>query len=484
MGKVYSQLINRFDGGMSNDKRSKDYSKYALARNFDAFTYPHKLVPSDGITESAGSYKTKHIRSFLYNQSVTGVGSGLLDAVVWGLGDHWRSGGDDDAEVFYYNAGWNDYTKSYSTVGSSLANIFFFYKGYIYMARDATKLMRFDTNNSDAFNEDWNNLQYTYFIAHPVLHPLDDCAYFFGDNYVHQLNNTVWDDNVLTLPGTMMIKSACPYLNYLALGVETINDKDKKSIVYLWDRDSSLEELSARIDFGNGSLKHLFVLDNKLMAVIDNFPYLEIKQISGNYGITINRLKSTGTSMGTWVNTNQILGDKFYFPMDLDGDQGDRFGIWSIDSSGRINLEFVIDGATQINGIYNTGNQWWISYDSDYKVFYSDSAGTKQTSVYETLIIGEGAQNNKLSSVGVMTEPLAATGSYITLKYKLKESDSWTTIFSKGTANDIWHEAINIESTGATLPEFRELFLRAESTYGDAITGIFYKAETKDDNLN
>jgi len=69
------------------------------------------------------------------------------------------------------------------------------------------------------------------------------------------------------------------------------------------------------------------------------------------------------------------------------------------------------------------------------------------------------------------------------LKYKKDAETSFTTIFTHNTDDSLFHEAVNIESSGATLPEFRELSLRIESTGGAVITGYWAQAEHKPDGL-
>ena len=55
MGKQKEITINTFDRGMSNDLRSKDNRKFALASHFDAFSFPHKLVPRPGFATNTGT---------------------------------------------------------------------------------------------------------------------------------------------------------------------------------------------------------------------------------------------------------------------------------------------------------------------------------------------------------------------------------------------------------------------------------------------
>jgi len=79
-----------------------------------------------------------------------------------------------------------------------------------------------------------------------------------------------------------------------------------------------------------------------------------------------------------------------------------------------------------------------------------------------------------------MTEALPTNGQ-IVLKYR-KDKDlvdgAWTTIFTEATDDSIEFDAINI--SGATLPEYKEIQFRIESTGGAVITGLKWKAEIID----
>jgi len=56
-------------------------------------------------------------------------------------------------------------------------------------------------------------------------------------------------------------------------------------------------------------------------------------------------------------------------------------------------------------------------------------------------------------------------------------------IMTHSTDDAVKHSAINIESTGATLPQFNEIQFRIESTGGAVITGLKFKYEDIDDDL-
>lgn len=504
MRKIYQQIINRFDGGVAEDKRSTDYSKFSLTKHFDTFTYPHKLVPQLRTKAVSGEDKTKDMVRFVYAPRsgstyklfLLGVASGTLTQ----LGVYMTDGGTASLETPTNNEG--------SQV-NRCEDIFFYYKSYIYMYSNGVNLSRFDVTSSGAFSNTYQTIAYTIgqTQCEPVHHPTDDCAYFFTDNLVLRLNNTSWDGTVLTLPSNETIVAATDYGNFLAIGTITKGTFAVKSKVYLWDRDSSLATISAMINLGDGVLGHLAVLDDRLIAVISGYSNstfsnkrsrLSIRQIIGSSYVTLNEI--TTDSLGTMglPNTRVIRNNKLYFPAEasLRGDA--RRGIWAVDSRGRMTIEVVeeeVDSAASqtYQGIYLLGEQWWFAHSNDGSVnrtiIYDDSNDTPNysttlSSSYESLIMngGDSSATKKLLSVTVMTEPMPTAGQ-IVLKYRLNEESSWTTIFTHTTDNSISHTAINIESTGVTLPEYKEIQFQINSTGGAVVTGLKVKYELMDSDI-
>ena len=545
--------INRFDGGIANDLRIKLSNKFALTKHFDALTYPHKLVPHYKTESDKGIGKTALITKFLY--------APWLSAGAYRLYGFGVVAGSTKAKVYSYDlssfGGWGTPSKGESGLATRNTKVFFYYKNYIYMwAND--KLIRFDTTNSDNFNDNYQSIAFTN-VAQPVHHPSDDIAYFFSDNKVHSLNDTTFLPAVLTLPSDLKIVAGCPYGNYLAIACVSLRSFHQKSIVFLWDRDSSLATLTERIDFGEGEIIHIADLDNKLTAVMNYYlnsslgldkGKLLVKQAIGNKAKIINELNAddaVAEDGSIITNTDFLENDKLYFPASIPLNDDTRNGIWVLDSNGNLTLDFVeeeVDNATTktYQGIFKTGNIWWIAHSADGSINRSDDGAAYSatlTSVYESLINGGNAKLNnrltkKLKGVEVLTEPLPIAGR-ITLKYR-KDDDidggDWTTIFTQdviiagsfvigtkyritvggttdftligaadsnpgtiftatgvgtGTGRAIdrlsGHGAINIESTGATLPQYKEIQFRIESLGGAIITGLEFLSEFIDNKL-
>jgi len=508
MGKIVQQIIDRFDGGMANDLRDKNLNKFAITKHFD-LSWKHKLVPYVRTVEAeSGSIKDFEIQKFVYAKRSTGNR-------LFGLG---QNGGKADIwmvnpNVANDNIAWEEPNNNASTFNVNY-NVFFYYKDYIYMFGGGTKLIRFDTSSGSAFNDAYQSISYTN-LATPVHCLIDDIAYFFHDNKVSKLDDTSFSADVLTLPADMKIVSACMYGNYLAIGCTSLYSHER-SVVFLWDRDSSITTLSERIDLGEGKLLYLKNLNNKLIAIMQFYTFsdsflvrkgrLIVKQILGNTAYIINELnydsRTTPYFSGNYTSATIRMGTEFvkdeavYFPvmsLKINGDTHN--GIMKVDSDGRIFFDVVEEEAESTiyyHAIYALGNNWWIAHSNDgsiNRMSYSSSTNTEYSStfpsVYESLYLnfGESSITKKLLGVEVMTEALEANQSVV-VKYRKDEDllgGSWTTIMTHDTDDAISKGAINI--SGATLPQFKEIQFRLESLRGAVITAFKIKAEIIDKSL-
>ncbi len=501
--KIIQTIIDRFDGGISEDKRSKTSSKYSLTKHFDALTYPHKLVPY--YTTTNVETKSQLIKDFVFAPR---------SASTYRLFGHGTTIGGVNSCVFMIDPTDTDatwITEEVSNAGSALSRslgCFAYYKNFIYMWGGGTKLIRFQYDSGAAFNDAYQSspsIAYTT-IAKPVHHSADDILYLFSDNKVHtQTNSTTgFNEAVLTLPDIYKITCACAYGTYLAIGCVTKRTYDQQSVVYLWDRDSSLTTLTERIDFGAGALTHLACLDNKLIGVVNY--YLDdslnlykagkviVKQASGQTTITLNEMTSDSPVSAYMSISEFIENNILYIPMAIPLNGDTRNGIWAINSNGRMYIDFVeeeVDSATTktYQAIFKVAGYWWIAHSADGSInrtVTTRAYSSTMASIYESLIFnaGDSSLTKKLLGVEVMTEPLPS-GASVVLKYR-KDGDldgSWTTIFTEATDDSVSHGAVNIESSGASLSTYKEVQFRIESLGGAVITGLKIKEEIIDKNL-
>lgn len=492
MGEIKQIKITNFNGSIATDKRVRSGSKFAITSHFDAFTYPKKLVPyvkTEAIVDSNAFWITKFLYAAQRNSSTF---------YIYGFGTN-TDNATGKIRVYRMSSGDTSWGNSNNNISGldKKEGMFFYYKGYIYMWGGTNKLIRYDTSGSDAFNDSYQTVTVFSTSAQAVLHPADDIVYMFTDNIVHTLNDTSWSEAALTLPDNLKIVDATPYGNYLAIACITKGSAEEKSVVYLWDRDSSLTTISDIIDFGSGKIKYIATLNNRLTAVMfyylssllaQNRPKIIIKQASGSFGKTINEIEGDDEIATSIVTTTKFIeGDKLYFPVSIPLGNDTRNGIWVVNSDGRLTLDTVEElvasaSIKRYDGIIKLGNQWTIAHSGDGSISRTDDGNafsSTLSSIYESLIFngGDSDWQKKLIGITVMTEPLPAAGKII-LKYRKDEDidgGSWTTIFTEDTNDSISFDAINI--SGATLPEFKEIQFQINSTGGAVIIGFKFKYE-------
>lgn len=480
--------INTFSGGTSADLREKISNQYSITKNFDTFSNPKRLTPFRALEANEDKdfniIKFLNANSQIYGFGVNGQGSAVAKVYK-------KSG----------NLVTSSWTEDQAVEGNGARNekVFFEYKNYIYMWERGAELIRHGDITGTATNADYQSITYAN-VAQPVHHPADDIAYFFHDNKVSTLNDSTFAEAVLTLPSNLIITAGAAYGNFLAIACKNKNASGNDSIVFLWDRDSSVTTLSDKIDWGLGELVSLDVLDGTLVGIsnVDSGtlfgikPRIHIKVLSGNRATLIKELKLDSTVVDANYNATGdtwIRNSKLYFSIESDQslDALDYTGIWvigrhEINSPLATTMEYKVDTdslSDQIHGFAFFGGYLFVAHSSDGSVDRINDQATYSTAVYESQIFdGEDSSlMRKLIGATVTTVPLPTAGQVV-LKYRKDEETSFTTIFTEATDNSISHSAINIESSGISLPtDYKEIQFRIESTGGAEITGFSFKEE-------
>jgi len=493
MGKIKEILIDQFNGGMATDPREKDYRKFYHTKNFDVFSFPHKLSPrpTSAIQDATTMSGNEPLR-FVYAPDSSG------SYKLWVLIRQTSSGKAALLKWDSDNSQWDTPDGNLSDTTSVKDDVFAYYDDgttkFLYFFDGSRYLQRYNNGaETGGVIEQYHDFTSFTYVSQPVHFLKDDNLYFFVDNKVYKKDGTAAPALALTLPSNGYIAAGAEYGDYIAIAFNYTNEI--RSTVFLWNRNDSDPTVSQRWELPSSKIYQLAVLNGRLIAIDTDFIKVYVRRYNGAEFEKINELigvrKSSLEDQMTKFNT--IGDDRLYFPMDYDApgyadSYNTRLGIWVVDSMGRITLDYAISAATVYKGLIYLSGDFWISYDTSSVTLTSAVAKTGITysstnpSVYETLFIGDANINKKLIKVGVRTESMPAAGQVV-LKYRTTETSDWTTIFTNTTDNSYYHEAINIETTGIDLPEFRELQLRAELTGGAVMTGLAVKYEEFDDNL-
>ncbi len=501
MGKILETKIDKF-GSMTPNLRENSYD-FAFSSHFNIFR-KGKLSPNLAYTTfTDGSEK---VFKFLYARGLEGA---AISYYIYGLGDD----GSGHPKIFRMGPGYEltpDWTVIATAVGTlaKVTNVFFEYKDCLYGWQGNTPTSDGEIWTIPNLEGDTtpNLAQYKVInftnVAQPIHHKADDYAYFFYDNKVCRhtgaTDSTVWSADVLTLPTNMKIIGGAAYGNYLAIVCSPLELGATNSVMYLWDRDSSLATLTSKIDLGMGEAIHVSEAEdggiwitqkttgitgttckNNSISVKYYNGFLETLEVP--VGMPTDYFSSVSLTGNSWEERNI-----FYFPATIVtmGAAETRNVIFAARRrGGRIELiaDQEITGVTQnINGIFSVGGIWLVSYNTAAQSLIAKVSSLFQTGTYESKIFdaGDASLKKKLIGVTVMTSPMPIN-STVSFYYRKDEETAWTLIFTQTAtaAGSVSHSAINIESSGANLPEYKEIQLKLTSTGGAEITAFSFMEE-------
>ena len=508
MGEVIQVVIDSFDGGIADDARKAGVNQFSITHHFDVFSKRHKLLPYRAMEDEAGTLGVYAIGSVeLFTDS-----GGTQNLFALG-----NKSGDTFPQILEKSVNLVTGTFAVSTTGVGAAGVVLptTLRGYknqnkLYFMKTLSGNTVIDSYNpaTDAYASTVGTItgtSSTGVYPRPFRHPQDDIMYFGAGNVVASLNAAAFTAAALTLPKGLTITSFTDYGVYLAIACAPV-DQGNKSWVFLWGRDASLTTVEETVDFGEGALMILENVGGSLVGIsahsqaagtiIDIEPKVVFRAYSGGTPRIIKEIKWTGTGTPTTLlkNLKSKKNDNVFFALKqyIENKTVDQVWICGRNSQGQFfvtpdrlaNNDTALTGS--VDGLDIIGDYMWVGYNGDGSLKRTnDAASFTATSIYESMVFGaeDTGQEKKLLVVGVMTEPLPADGQ-IVLKYKKNEETTFTTIFTHTTDDSQFHDAINIESSGATLTKFREITFRIESTGGAVPIALKFKYETLGTNLS
>lgn len=507
MGKIKEIKIDRFDGGIVNDPRNNRENVARVVTNFDILTDKKRMIPYRDSESGDSAPTTSQKQNFAialrtgttYSLYGLGVKSGATTAEV--LYKDLTTGGTLDLG----DAGWTASGNYQSASGATDFECFVYYKkqGLIYGVRAKQYIWSFspgggawtDTDSSGDFGAAATH------IAQGLV-PSNDLLYIPHDNKIASKDAAgAFTVAALTLPTYLYITSICEYGNYLAIAAAPISGFGN-SKVFLWDTNST--SWSEQYDWGEGDLRIIEEVNGALVGISATWgttggstsrflSRVTFRRLVGNQSEVIEEL--TGSMPTSFVGAlplyKQKKNNRLHFQMAITLNGTIREGVWSIGRNSQSEPFTIVHERTPnndtalssgiLNGFYYAGDFLFQTYQSGAFATKktNDTASYTAKSIYESLIFNdnEPRHKKKLLGVTVSTEFLPTAGQVV-LQYQINENigtTSWVTVFTNTTDDSIHHSAVNIESSGAALPEFKEIQFRIESTGGAVITGLNFR---------
>jgi hypothetical protein len=440
-----SITINNFSGGLSDDVRESSSNTFVSNKNFDSTTYDHRLVPygeleaealsSGSITDSLISDLVRDTSGYLYIIGRT------------------SSGTPTGTTVFVKDSGTNiaaTYTST-ATVGASFArreNTFVSYNSNLYWFDSNHNLKKLvlpsttSTAGTSSMSSSWTN----EVIPRPFIHPMDNILYCAVGQYLAKVDNVTYSNiSSVILPNYQYASSLTNYGSYLAIATVP-SYTGGNSIVYLWDRNTSLTTFSEIINWGEGSLMVLENIGGTLIGVSisdANYTYqstytttktkkITVRALSGNQPVIIKEI-IVSSSISLKNYKCQVNG-RLYFGCDND----DSLYVVYKNKQGRIIVSkdrYLNNGSvvTTLRGFNIIGDYLFVGFDTAGNTgnWYRTKVTSSHTftSYYETNInpnmpVEDRSKKKQLKSISASKGSTTGT---VTLQYSV-DGSAYTSI--------------------------------------------------------
>ena len=492
MSKTVEYKLNNFSGGISDDAREQNATKFQVAKHFDVFSQPNRMIPYRSLeTDTETSVSATDLKQYLVQDHLYASAT----AKLYSLG---QTGAGLTKIIQKADATTGLWTLPTNSEGNGAVQ-----NGCLVEYKD--KLWGFQ-GTTQVFS--WGVLSGTPVIANSAgavdtitsvaqgVIAKDDNLYLPYNNKLVRVNagGTV-QDGVLILPTNFKITSICNYGNYLAIACAPISTFNGTSKVFLWNLIS--DDVQEAIDWGEGQLRVLETVEGMIVGITDR--YLNNATGAGRGSMIIQVYQGGTPQVVKEVFTEALTGktiplskavknNRLFFACKImTNSAGTEYneGIWSF---GRKNVNYpfslnldVIDENVNTSGIQSfgtAGNYFFLTHSADGSVDKTNDASTYTfTSILESQIFnfGDVDTDKTLQNVKVSFRR-QLSGESLTLKYRIDEAAAWVTIGTYDTDDSISHTFLNIEATGLPLGSGREFEFRLESTGGLEITGFTCRA--------
>ncbi len=496
MSKLTTININNFSGGVSDDPREDNATKYQVSKHFDIFSNPTRLTPYRSLEADTHDGSTENgMKAYLVQDYLYASGS----AKLYGLG---QTGAGLTKIVYKADATTGNWTLPASSEGNGAVKngCLVEYKDYLWGFQGTNQIFKYGllsgtpsiTNSASTTGVSITS------VAQGLVY--EDYLYLPYNNKIWRATDaTTFSDAYLVLPTNIKITSLCAYGKYIAIAIAPISNYNGVSKVLLWDGTST--DIQESIDWGEGELRILETIEGYLVGITDR--YLNNATGAGKGSMIVQIYQGGVPQVIKEVFTKALVGKTiplskairnnriFWAAKLMTNAAGTEYieGLWSF---GRKNVNYpfalsldIVDDTINTSGIQAFGtaaNYFFITHSGDGSILKTNDASVyTTTSVYESQILnfGDAHSDKTLTSAKVAFRKLAS-GESIVLKYRVDGASAWTTVGTFDTDDALSHTFLGIESTGLAFASGRECEFRIESTGGAEVLGLTLSARIND----
>jgi len=483
MRKIWT--INRFEGGVAPSKYLGNSNQAAWLKHFDIDSEVGVLKQQlDMADDGTGLDSDPDIQKFLATNSK-----------VYALGE------DSSAKACIYSktisnilidAWTKEVTVSSGALRTENNQMFLHYNDYLYFTEGGDITRYGPLSGSPSLTEGWGAANFGSAIDAAGGLVAHSYVYFHHDNKLASWDGgSTYNINALDIDVDYTIQDICIDAggNNLLIAAHRGGNTYGDSQLYVWNRTSSSfyaiptpdgivkavrnmgnfvrilcvktaassHEYGGVIiyDYAGGSLikKHEYLVKGAILPLLERDAVFVDNNVI-YFGLVYGD-EATYTKSGMFRYGQMKVGlpETFLLEKDLKGTNTHEVRqIYALDRFKGATLCSYVNDVDAVNYVSKTQN----------------GIAKNFTSTYESLILSTN-ENNKIHKFLIETNPLIS-GATITLKYKINEASSWTTVGTMTTAGEVYKE-FYAPATGE-FDNFRNLQLRIEMTGGDEDTKI------------
>lgn len=486
-------ILNKFDGGHAEDKRTHTTDECESCDNFDIFSTPSTLKPYiDLVAETLNSgvitdYKLTDIDVIPYAGSPTLVALGNKSSI-------------DTSPTFFVKNSNSDITspfvlKASGTAGKVAGTLVIFRNNAYCLSDNTTQFLLQEYDGNVTVTSRGAIGGYSSFPAKPYVHPEDQMLYIGAGNIISRWDDSSMITSAFVLPVDKVIVSLTHYGTYLVIVCRPKNGIGN-STMYFWGRDTSITTIQESIDLGACQVNIVENIDNQLYVItsenlVGNYSTIFSNKLTAKVytggALQIVKELTLSSSFGTSLNIIKVLkNSKLYFGFSNDT----SIYVFGKNKSGRYFLSHNRALPTATSSLTNfnlVGDFLFVAFDTQAQssqlkrtLSLSETQSYNTTSTYKTTInpnmpLGDRSVRKQLEAIQVMITSVRNAGS-TSIKYSVDGGAVETIATLSHTAGELVLEATK-DSNGDQLDAGREYQFQIDTT-GGQIKDIRYRYQT------
>lgn len=418
------------------------------------------------------------------------IGFDVANDIIYGVGMDWSTG--VTGAIYKWDTSGFQWTNKVSFGGTLVpTSMLQSHAGFLFGLQNSRYLYKYNIATDSIVSMTFydTGAVFTNGFADAITHSKDGKMYFATDNKIHYVLSDGTSPTLgLTLPNAnFRVTSLSEQGNYINIVGYDVKSGESSSL--LWDRDTSVVDLTESYGLGRDTVIHNACLLGTTFTVqvrsdssnssFQEKPVIVIKWLNGAKFDTLSEFPVASISVpNLMIGAKYQSLDRFYFTAKVQfiGESAARNVCFCLDYKGRLTIAQNVDintGTNAVSGVLRNGEAFWFGAGSDGA--WNTTTTYTTISSYETNDIRatDLGMNLDFKKATLTCEPLPASGQ-ILVKMRKNEETTFTTVATLTGTNTAKFSLTEMKVKNALvgLDKAKQVRIRLESTVGAVITGF------------